>query len=404
MCIRDSYLDAPFDLSKCLFITTANMLDPIPGPLRDRMEIIEIAGYTEEEKVQIAIRHLIPKQMAEHGLKPAGGVVAEVAAHSDAHVAQEGDTVGREAVAEAVETVPAEEALERPTDVPEPEGGHIAWTEDGIRHIVRGYTREAGVRNLERQVAAVCRKATRQFAEGRTEPVTVDPSCVETYLGAPRFEAEDLRDRVNIPGVATGLAWTPVGGDVLFVEAIGMPGEKGLLLTGQLGDVMKESAQAALSWVRAHMQELGIAKDFFQKHDIHVHVPQGAVPKDGPSAGVTMTTAIVSLATGRPAKPLLAMTGEISLSGRVLPIGGVKEKALAAHRAGVRTLILPDRNRKDYEEDVPEDIRSEMTVHYVKELNKVLELALESAKNPARASRAKAPARKTAAKEQPAPA
>lgn len=386
---RDHYVDAPFDLSKCLFITTANMLDPIPGPLRDRMEIIEIAGYTEEEKVQIAIRHLIPKQMAEHGLRSAGGVVAEAAAHSEAHASQESEPLGREAVTESVETVPAEEALEEPTTVPEPDGGHIAWTEEGIRHIVRSYTREAGVRNLERQVAAVCRKATRQFAEGRAEPVTVDAACVEVYLGAPRYDAEDLRDRVNIPGVATGLAWTPVGGDVLFIEAIAMPGEKGLLLTGQLGDVMKESAQAAQSWVRAHMDELGIEKDFFQKHDIHVHVPQGAVPKDGPSAGVTMTTAIVSMATGRPMKPLLAMTGEISLSGRVLPIGGVKEKTLAAHRAGVRTLILPERNRKDYDEDVPEDIRAEMTAHYVTDLKQVLDLALEPAKRARSTSRRK---------------
>ncbi|HEY3412308.1 MAG TPA: endopeptidase La [Armatimonadota bacterium] len=371
---RDHYLDVSFDLSKVLFITTANMLDPIPGPLRDRMEIIEIAGYTEEEKVQIAIRHLIPKQMYEHGLKSAGGVVTE-------EYIPEGERDTPKDVPIDKEVAPNEaEEPSTPQAPPEAPQGHIAWTEEGIRDILRGYTREAGVRNLERQVAAVCRKCTRQFAEGRTEPVTVDVAAVESYLGAPRFEDEDLRDRTLIPGVVTGLAWTPVGGDVLFVEAIAMPGERGLTLTGQLGDVMKESAQAALSWVRAHSRELGIADDFFTKHELHVHVPQGAVPKDGPSAGVTMATAITSLATGRPTIPLLAMTGEISLSGRVLPIGGLKEKALAAHRAGVRTLIVPERNRKDFEEDVPEDVRAELTVHYVKELKEVLDLALQPAK------------------------
>jgi ATP-dependent Lon protease len=291
--------------------------------------------------------------------------------------------VGQEAVLESTKTIPAAEAVEEGAAVPGPDGGHIIWTEEGIRHVVAGYTREAGVRNLERQFAAVCRKITREFAEGRTDVVTVDQEAVEKYLGAPRFEAEDLRDRVLVPGVATGLAWTPVGGDVLFVEAIAMPGERGLILTGQLGDVMKESAQAALSWIRALQKELDIPEEFFQKHEIHVHVPQGAVPKDGPSAGVTMTTAITSLATGRPTIPLLAMTGEISLSGRVLPIGGLKEKTLAAHRAGVRTMIVPERNRKDYVEDVPEDIRKDMTVHYATELKQVLDWALEPAKEPA---------------------
>jgi ATP-dependent Lon protease len=378
---RDHYLDAPFDLSKCLFITTANMMDPIPGPLRDRMEVIELAGYTEEEKVQIAIRHLIPKQMAEHGLKPAGGVVVESLERDDAHVPVTAveDRVGAEAVAESTETIPAAEAVEESVAVPGPPDGHIIWTEEGIRHVTQGYTREAGVRNLERQFAAICRKATRQFAEGRMEVVTVDIPGVEGFLGAPRFESEDLRERVLSPGVATGLAWTSVGGDVLFVEAIAMPGERGLILTGQLGDVMKESAQAALSWVRAHQKELGIPEEFFQKHEIHVHVPQGAVPKDGPSAGVTMATAITSLATGRPTIPLLAMTGEISLSGRVLPIGGLKEKTLAAHRAGVRTMIVPERNRKDFEEEVPEDIRQDMTIHYATQLKQVLDWALEPA-------------------------
>ncbi|HEY3267224.1 MAG TPA: endopeptidase La [Armatimonadota bacterium] len=378
---RDHYLDAPFDLSRTLFITTANMLDPIPGPLRDRMEIIELAGYTEEEKVQIAVRHLIPKQMAEHGLRPAGGVVADALKAGDANIpitSSEGE-VGQEAVAESAETAPAAEVVAE-NALPSPDGGHITWTEEGIRHVVQGYTREAGVRSLERQFAAICRKATRQFAEGRQEPVTVDIATVEGYLGAPRFESEDLRDRVQIPGVATGLAWTPVGGDVLFIEAIAMPGDKGLILTGQLGDVMKESAQAALSWVRAHQEALGIPEGYFAKHELHVHVPQGAVPKDGPSAGVTMATAITSMATNRPTVPLLAMTGEISLSGRVLPIGGLKEKTLAAHRAGVRTLIVPERNRKDYEEEVPADIKAALTVHYASDLNQVLNLALEPVK------------------------
>lgn len=362
---RDHYLDVPFDLSKVLFITTANQLDPIPGPLRDRMEIIELAGYTEEEKTQIAIRHLVPKQMYEHGLRLEGGIVTKVYAPLVNPPAEPGETSDVDGTDVAPEIA---------------EHGHISWTEAGIRHILRGYTHEAGVRNLERQIAAVCRKATRQFAEGRMDPVTVDVVAVESYLGAPRFEDEDLRDRAQIPGIATGLAWTPVGGDVLFVEAIAMPGDRGLILTGQLGDVMKESAQAALSWVRAHSKKLGIADEFFAKHELHVHVPQGAVPKDGPSAGVTMATAITSLATGRPTRPRLAMTGEISLSGRVLPIGGLKEKTLAAHRAGVRTLIVPERNRKDYEEEVPAEVRNVMTVHYVKDLNSVLELALEPVK------------------------
>lgn len=347
---RDHYLDAPFDLSKVLFITTANMLDPIPGPLRDRMEIIEIAGYTEEEKVQIGRRHLIPKQMKEHGLRFVGEPMPETT-----------------------------EGTEPAPQPPGPTEGHIEWLDEGIRHLVRGYTREAGVRNLERQAAAICRKAAREFAEGREEPVRVDIPTVERYLGAPRFEDEDLRDRVQIPGVATGLAWTPVGGEVLFVEAVAIPGERGLILTGQLGDVMKESAQTALSWVRAHASELGIDESFFNKHEIHIHVPAGAVPKDGPSAGVAMTTAVASLATQRPSKPLLAMTGEISLTGRVLPIGGVKEKVLAAHRAGVRTVILPERNRKDLDEDVPADIRADLTVLYARQVREVLDWALEPA-------------------------
>ncbi len=323
---RDHYLDVPFDLSKVLFITTANVLDTILPPLRDRMEIIELAGYTEEEKLEIAKRHLIPKQLEEHGLP--------------------------------------QERLE--------------WADDAITLLVRGYTREAGVRNLEREVAAITRKATREFAEGREEPIFVDQEQVRKYLGAPRFEFEEVKDRVSHPGVATGLAWTPFGGDVLFIEAIGLPNGKGnLMLTGQLGDVMKESAQAAMSYVRANCGGMCLDGEFFQKHDLHVHVPAGAIPKDGPSAGTAMTTAIASLVSGRRLRPRVAMTGEITLTGRVLPVGGIKEKALAARRAGIREIILPERNRKDVNEDVPDQVKESLTFHFVQEIGEVLELALE---------------------------
>ncbi len=272
---RDHYLEVTFDLSKVLFITTANVLDTVLPPLRDRMEILEIAGYTEEEKLEIAKRHLIPKQLDEHGLK---------------------------------------------------KGEHISFTKDGILQIIRGYTREAGVRNLERQIASICRKAAREFAEGRTQPVKADRKQIREYLGVPRFTYEELTDRTDEPGVAVGLAWTPTGGDVLFVEATRMDGGKQLTLTGQLGDVMKESAQAALSYVRSHAADLGIQTDFYSKSDIHLHVPAGAIPKDGPSAGVTMVTALASLLSGRKVKPRVAMTGEITLRGKVLPIGGRKRK------------------------------------------------------------------------------
>jgi ATP-dependent Lon protease len=324
---RDHYLDVPFDLSRVLFITTANVLDTILPPLRDRMEVIELAGYTEEEKLEIAKRHLIPKQLEEHGLSS-------------------------------------------------PE--HLVWEDSAIRMLIRGYTREAGVRNLEREIASVTRKATREFAEGRTEPVIVSNDQVARYLGAPRFEYEELLDRVAHPGVATGLAWTPAGGDVLFVEATAMPGRGGLMITGQLGDVMRESAQAALTYVRSHFEELGIEPGFFRRHDIHIHVPAGAIPKDGPSAGVTMVTAIASLATGRKERPRVAMTGEITLTGRVLPVGGIKEKVLAARRAGTVEVILPERNRRDVEEDVPAQVRESITFHYAKAIEEVLEWALES--------------------------
>lgn len=338
---RDHYLDVPFDLSSVLFITTANVLDTILPPLRDRMEIIELAGYTEEEKVEIAKRHLIPKQLDEHGL-----------------------------------------GLER-----------LTWDDDAIRLLVRGYTREAGVRNLEREIAAITRKATREFAEGREEPLHVTAAQVRKYLGAPRFEFEEVEDRVCCSGVATGLAWTPFGGDVLFIEAMAMPdGKGGLTLTGQLGEVMKESAQAALSYVRAHGEELGVAKDYFQKQDLHVHVPAGAIPKDGPSAGVTMTVAITSLATGKKLRPRVAMTGEITLTGRVLPVGGIKEKVLAARRAGIKEIIIPERNRKDVDEDVPEQVKESLTFHFVREIREALAIAFDEPQ-PARSPRAKQPAK-----------
>lgn len=324
---RDHYLEVTFDLSKVLFITTANVLDTILPPLRDRMEVLEIAGYTEEEKLGIARRHLIPKQMDEHGLK---------------------------------------------------RGKHIAFADQGIYEIIRGYTREAGVRNLERQIATMCRKTAREFAEGREKQVRVTRKTVHEMLGVPRYTYEELADRTDEPGVAVGLAWTPTGGDVLFVEATRMEGGKTLTMTGQLGDVMKESAQAALSYVRAHSNDLNIDTEFYKNSDIHLHVPAGAIPKDGPSAGVTMITAIASLLSGRKVRPRLAMTGEITLRGKVLPVGGLKEKVLAARRAGVETVIVPRDNRKDIEEDVPEDIRKELRIEYVDNVSRVLELALDS--------------------------
>jgi ATP-dependent Lon protease len=301
------------------------VIDAIPAPLRDRMEVISLAGYTEEEKLRIAQRHLVPKQAREHGLV---------------------------------------------------DGRDIVFTPEALRLMARGYTREAGVRNLEREIAGVCRKVARRRAEGQTDPVTVTPDVITSFLGAPRFELEELEERTRVPGVAVGLAWTPAGGDLLFIEATRMEGKRTLTLTGQLGDVMKESAQAALSWVRSHAEDLGISADFWERSDIHIHVPAGAIPKDGPSAGVTMTVALVSLLTGRPVRPGLAMTGEISLSGRVLPVGGIKEKVLAAHRAGVTTVVLPRRNEKNLLEDVPEAVRGAMTIRLVDSIEEVLEAAL----------------------------
>ena len=325
---RDHYVDVAFDLSKILFITTANVLDTVPPALRDRMEIIELAGYTEEEKVRIARKHLLPKQAKDHGLL---------------------------------------------------EGEHIDWTDAALRLLVRGYTREAGLRNLEREIAAVTRKVAKRRVEGHTEAVEVTESVVGGFLGTPKFIFEELEERTRVPGVAVGLAWTPAGGDILFIEATRMKGSKTLTLTGQLGDVMKESAQAALSWARSHATDLGIRSDYWETSDIHVHVPAGAIPKDGPSAGVTMVTALVSMMTQRPLRPNLAMTGEVTLSGRVLPVGGIKEKVLAAKRAGVTTVILPKRNEKHLLEDVPHAAREGMTFHLVDSVTQVLDLALEGA-------------------------
>jgi ATP-dependent Lon protease len=325
---RDHYVDVAFDLSRVLFVTTANVIDTVPPALRDRMEIIPLAGYTEEEQIAIAQRHLVPKEAREHGLDP------------------EKD---------------------------------IEFTPEALRLLARGYTRESGVRNLEREIASVCRKVARRRAEGHTEAARITPDMVTSFLGVPRFELEEVEERTRVPGVAIGLAWTPVGGDVLVIEATRMQGKRTLTLTGQLGDVMKESVQAALSWVRSHADELGIAPEFWETSDIHVHVPAGAIPKDGPSAGVTMTTALVSLLTGRRVRSGLAMTGEVSLAGRVLPVGGIKEKVLAAHRAGIRTLVIPGRNAKNLMEDVPARVRDEMTIHLANSVPDVLKHALEDA-------------------------
>jgi ATP-dependent Lon protease len=288
----DHYIDAPFDLAKVFFITTANMLDTIPPPLRDRMEVIELGGYTEAEKVEIARKHLVPKQISEHGL------------------------------------------LKK----------QISFSKDALRYLIESYTREAGVRNLEREIASVTRKATRMFADGRKETVKVDRAFVEQCLGSPRYLSDEVNERELKPGVAVGLVWTPVGGDIIFIESAAMPGRGELVLTGQLGDVMKESARAALSYLRMNARALGINPDIFSSTDIHIHVPAGAIPKDGPSAGVTILTAMTSLFTGTSLRPRLAMTGEITLTGQVLPVGGILEKVLAAHRAGIDKVLLPSRN------------------------------------------------------------
>jgi ATP-dependent Lon protease len=324
---RDNYLDVPFDLSKVLFITTANMLDPIAEPLRDRMEIIELQGYTEEEKVHIAFQYLVPRQEEENGVAPE----------------------------------------------------QIEFPEASIRHIIRHYTREAGVRNLERTIGTICRKQARRLAEGKHEKLVVTTEVVQEFLGGIKIRTEgEIAERTKRPGVAVGLAWTPTGGDVLFVEANVMKGKGGFTMTGQIGQVMQESMQAALTWVRSNATRLGIKESFFADHDIHIHVPAGAIPKDGPSAGVTMATTLVSLLTDHPVRPLTAMTGEITLSGNVLPVGGIKEKVLAAKRAGVRDVILPAENKTDVEEDLTPEQLENLNVHYVKLIDEALELALPS--------------------------
>jgi ATP-dependent Lon protease len=330
---RDNYLNVPFDLSNVMFVTTANMLDPIQPAFRDRMEIIQLSGYTEEEKLEIAKRHLIPKQIEQHGLKKT----------------------------------------------------QINFTDEGIRSMINLYTQEAGLRNLEREIAAVCRKVAKQVATGEKKVRKIHTDNLDQFLGRPKIFQEELLKRDQI-GVATGLAWTPVGGDVLFVEATAMKGRGGLTLTGQLGDVMKESAQAALSYARSHAKEFGIPEDFFSKNDIHVHVPEGAIPKDGPSAGVTMATAILSLLTGKAVHRKIAMTGEITLRGEVLPVGGIKEKVLAARRAKIDTVILPSLNKRDLE-DVNETIRKEMRFILVDDVKSVFKAALVESKKPGKVVR-----------------
>src|SRR3954453_14245998 len=324
---RDNYLDVTFDLSKVLFITTANMLDPIAEPLRDRMEIIELQGYTEEEKVHIAFRYLIPRQIDENG------ITAE----------------------------------------------QIEFPEEGVRYVIRHYTREAGVRSLERTIGTICRKQARRLAEGKTEKLVVSKEVIQEFLGGIKIRSEgEIAERTERPGVAVGLSWTPAGGDVLFVEANAMKGKGGFTMTGQIGQVMQESMQAALTWVRSNADRLGVAEDFFANHDIHIHVPAGAIPKDGPSAGVTMATALVSLLSKHRITPLIAMTGEITLSGNVLPVGGIKEKVLAAKRAGVRDVILPAENKMNVEEDLTPEQLENLSVHYVKTIDEALQVALPS--------------------------
>ena len=322
---RDNYLDQPFDLSKVLFICTANQLDTIPGPLLDRMEIIELTGYTEEEKVNIAIKYLIPRQIKENGLTP--------------------------------------EAIEFP--------------KESVAMIARHYTREAGVRKLEQQIGTVCRKLARKIAEGRTELLVITPEIVHEFLGGIKVRVDtEIAERTKRSGVVVGLAWTPAGGDVLFIEANKMKGKGGFSMTGQIGDVMKESMQAALTWVRSNALKLGLDEDVMKDIDVHIHVPAGAVPKDGPSAGVTMATALVSLLTDTPVHPLLAMTGEITLSGDVLPVGGIKEKFLAAKRAGVRDVVMPADCKQQVDEDLTPDQTEGITIHYAKRFEDVLAVAL----------------------------
>lgn len=331
---RDHYLDVPFDLSKVLFVATANWMDPIPEALRDRMEILELPGYTEEEKIHIAKRFLIPRQTKEHGIKL---------------------------------------------------GEQIEFSDEALHDLIHHYTREAGVRNLEREIATLVRKQARRIAEGKTDKLTVTPEVIREALGIPKFRLEkEVEERVQKPGVAVGLVWTPVGGDIVFIEASKMRGGKQFTMTGHLGEVMQESMRAALSWVRANSERYGIDADFFRKLDLHIHVPSGAVPKDGPSAGVAMVTALVSLLTGRPVRPRVAMTGEISLSGIVLPVGGIKEKVLGAKRAGIREVILPSENELNVKEDLPPQILDGVQIHFVRTAEQALEIALGKFEKPAR--------------------
>jgi len=325
---RDNYIAQPFDLSRVLFIATANVLDTIAGPLRDRMEIIELNGYTEEEKLQIAKRYLVQRQLKSNGL----------------------------------------------------EASQVTITDAALARVIREYTREAGVRSLERQIGALLRNAAVQIAEGKTTHVTFDAADVQAVLGASRFES-DIASRTSVPGVATGLAWTPVGGDILFIESARLPGHGKLILTGQLGDVMKESAQAALSLVKSQAEELGIDPKVFDKSDIHVHVPAGAIPKDGPSAGVAMYVSIASLLKREAVRPDVAMTGEISLRGLVLPVGGIKEKTIAAARAGIKRVILPARNRRDLE-DIPQSTREALQFVWVERVGEALAVALGGSSPP----------------------
>ena len=324
---RDNYLDVQFDLSKVLFICTANVLDTVPPPLLDRMEVMELQGYSEEEKIEIAYRHLIPKQTEEHGVR-----------------------------------------------MPE----QIEFTRDGLAHLIRHYTREAGVRNLEREIATICRKQARRIAEGFTGKLEVVPDNLEEFLGVQKFRLDtELVERTRQPGVAVGLAWTPTGGDILFVEAKTMKGGKNFTMTGHVGQVMAESMQAALAWVRSHALDYGIDPDFYQNNDIHIHVPAGAIPKDGPSAGVTMATVLVSALTRRPVRERVAMTGEITLSGQILPVGGIKEKVLAAKRAGVREVYLPADNEPNVREDLTPDMLEGIELHFVKSIQELVDAALE---------------------------
>jgi ATP-dependent Lon protease len=320
----DHYLDVPFDLSKVMFITTANILDTIPPPLRDRMEVLRLHGYTQDEKITIANRYLIPRQRNEHGLS----------------------------------------------------AKQISFTKGAVKKIISDYTREAGLRNLEREIAAICRGVASRIAENKIKSSSIKSEDIHAFLGPPRFSSE-TRDRKTTPGVAVGLAWTEAGGEILFIEATSMKGKMGLTLTGQLGDVMKESAATALSFIRSHAASLGIPEDFFEGHDIHIHIPAGAIPKDGPSAGVTMLTALVSLLTKKSIQKKLAMTGEITLRGKVLPVGGIKEKVLAAHRAGIKTIILPQWNKKDLEDISQKKILESITFHFVEQMRDVLKIALK---------------------------